>query len=306
MVIIMALCLSCIAYIFIIEILDLLFAVKIRTLKRLLDTENMENLRSSEEKRDPVLKQIFKLLIDRILEFFELIIPKNETKSKQIESKLRKAGIKDTAEHYRAIVLFRMVGGSLILILYSVSSGEDPFTIGIYGIFGAVSGIILSRFFLSSKITARENEIYHDLPDAMDLLSVSVAAGLGFDQAMGYLIEKSSGALVDEFAITRKELALGKNRKNCFRDFAQRCGNLEIQTFVTAILQADETGASINNVLRVQAETIRETHKQNVEEKAQKLAIKMLIPMVIFIFPVIFIVLLGPAFMTMSETFGKI
>ncbi|MCG8484732.1 MAG: type II secretion system F family protein, partial [Clostridia bacterium] len=173
-----------------------------------------------------------------------------------------------------------------------------------YGILGLCSGLIISRFHLKSKISRRKNEIYHQLPDTLDLLSVSVSAGLGFDQALIYVVKKSEGVLIRELDTAQREIALGRSRKEALEQLADRCDSLEIQTFVSAVIQADEIGASMQNILQVQASAIREAHKQNVEEKAQKLSVKMLIPMVLFIFPVMFIVLMGPSIPAIMEALG--
>ncbi|HEY4543436.1 MAG TPA: type II secretion system F family protein, partial [Tissierellaceae bacterium] len=123
----------------------------------------------------------------------------------------------------------------------------------------------------------------------------SVVAGLGFDQALGYVVERAKGPLIDEFNITQREITLGKSRKESLNDLANRCQVEELKTFTNAIIQADEMGISMQNVLNSQSKMIREAYKQEIEEHAAKIPVKILIPMVLFIFPVIFIVLIGPA-----------
>ena len=142
------------------------------------------------------------------------------------------------------------------------------------------------------------------MPEILDLLSVSVSAGLGFDQAMQYVVEKTDGELTAELAITQREIRLGRSRDEALRGLAERCKVDALRMFVSAITQADNLGIPISNILQVQAENARREHKQKVEEKAAKLPVKMLIPLVFFIFPVIFIILLGPAVPRVMQAMG--
>ena len=143
------------------------------------------------------------------------------------------------------------------------------------------------------------------MPDVLDLLTVSVEAGLGFDAALQRVVQKMTGAISVEFAKTLQEIKMGKHRREALRDLGLRTGIDDLNTFISAIVQADQLGVSIGNVLRVQSEQMRRKRRQRIEEKAMKAPIKMLIPMVLFIFPTIFIVLLGPAAMQMIEGLGK-
>ena len=148
---------------------------------------------------------------------------------------------------------------------------------------------------LNRKITARRKSIQSDLPDALDLLTVSVEAGLGFDGALAKLSEKMKGALVEEFSRTLQEMRIGVPRRDAIRAMGQRCSVDDLSLFTAAVVQADQLGVSIGNVLRVQSAAMREKRRQRAQEKAQKAPVKMLIPLVVFIFPAIFVVLLGPA-----------
>lgn len=156
-------------------------------------------------------------------------------------------------------------------------------------------GFYLPFFLVNRKIVSRKISIQKALPDVLDLLTVSVEAGLGFDGALTKLSEKMRGALVDEFNQVLHEIRMGVSRRNALQALADRCGVDDISLFTTSIIQADQLGVSIGNVLRVQSAAMRDKRRQRAEEKAQKAPVKMLIPLVIFIFPTIFIVLLGPA-----------
>ena len=307
MEVIMALSLTVIAYFLFEKVLKSALEGRLRVVKRLDETERLEHLQDEGEKEKSrgVVEQVMDIATIRMISAFEVLIPDNPEASKKVEEKLLFAGMHITPKRYRATVVFRMFMAGVILFVLTIATGYALNDALMYMFFGIAAGYVLSRFDLGKKVTKRQEEIYHQLPNAMDLLSVSVAAGLGFDQAIDYLVEKSEGALIDEFAVTQRELMLGRNRKEAMKDLANRCNNLEMQAFVTAVLQAAETGSSLKNVLQTQAASIREAHKQAVEEKAYKLAVKMLIPMVLFIFPVIFIVLMGPAVLQVIDTFAS-
>lgn len=249
-------------------------------------------------------ERMLKPVVNQLLGFFSLLIPQNAAALEKLSTQLLQAEIRMSARNYSAAVLLFTVACTAGFVLIGKLLDKSLMIMALLGVAGIYAGVVLSRFQLKSKITKRNNEIYHQLPDTLDLLSVSVAAGLGFDQALGYVVKKSEGALMREFDTAQREISLGRSRKEAMERLADRCDSIEIRTFVSAVLQADEMGASIKNVLQIQAGTIRETHKQNVEEKVQKLSVKMLIPMVLFIFPVLFIVLLGPAVPSIVEAFS--
>ncbi len=161
----------------------------------------------------------------------------------------------------------------------------------------AVAGgfsFIIPQFWLKKRITTRVKQIQKTLPDAIDLLVVSVEAGLGFDMAMGKVVEKTKGALADEFGRALEEMRLGFPRQQALRNITRRIRNDDLDSFISAVIQADQLGTSIGMVLRIQSEQMRIKRRQRIEEAAMKAPIKMLFPMVLFIFPTIFIVVLGP------------
>lgn len=173
-------------------------------------------------------------------------------------------------------------------------------------VFALMSGLVafsMGKAFLSSRKRKRINSMQRELPDALDLLSVSVESGLGFDSALHHVVEKSSGVLTQELVITLNELKMGKTRREALRDLGARTGVEDIITFVGAVIQADQLGVPITNILRIQAEQVRIKRRQRVEEQAMKAPIKMLFPLVFFIFPSIFIVLLGSAAIQIYNAF---
>jgi tight adherence protein C len=148
---------------------------------------------------------------------------------------------------------------------------------------------------LSSKITRRQKEIRRSMPDALDLLTICVEAGLGFDAAMAKVSEKWQTELSLAFARVIQEIALGKIRREALRDMADRVGLPEMTSFVAAVIQSEQLGVSMAKVLRIQADQMRMKRRQYAEEEAHKAPIKMLIPMVMLIFPSLMITLLTPA-----------
>lgn len=157
---------------------------------------------------------------------------------------------------------------------------------------------------LNRRIEARQHEIQLQLPDVLDLLTISVEAGLGFEQAVDRVIVSVPGAISDEFSRMLGEVRAGASRADAMRAMDERCNVAELRSFVLAILQADTFGVSIGRVLRAQSEEMRIKRRQLAQEKAQKAPIKMLIPMVFCIFPALFVVVLGPAALNIKEAFG--
>ena len=169
---------------------------------------------------------------------------------------------------------------------------------------GALIGLTLPETLLERAIRRRQALIRRALPDAIDLLVVSVEAGMGLDGAMAKVTEKMRGPLSDEMTRARHEMLLGKTRGGALRDMAARLEMGEVKTFVAAIYQADQLGTSIARVLRAQSQMARAARVQRVREQAARLPVTMLFPLVLFIFPAIFVVLLGPSVMRLMATLG--
>ncbi|HSC50675.1 MAG TPA: type II secretion system F family protein [Gaiellaceae bacterium] len=164
-------------------------------------------------------------------------------------------------------------------------------------------GFIAPDFVVSSKARSRKERLRAELPDALDLMAVSVEAGMGFDGAISKLTEHMHGPLADEFALTLSEIRIGETRQDALKKLADRTGTPELSSFVRSIVQADQLGISLGRILRVQATDSRLKRQAAAEEKAMKAPIKMLFPTVLFIFPAMFLVILGPAFLNLSKIF---
>ncbi len=187
------------------------------------------------------------------------------------------------------IVFAMMVGGLRGLLLF--------FSLGLLGWIGP-------DFWLSRKARERQLEISKILPSALDLLTVSVEAGLGFDQALARISAKLHGPLADEFERTMREIQLGSSRVVALQRLALRSGVDGLRSFVSAIIQADKLGIGLAQVLRIQSASLRERRRLEAQERAMKAPVKMLFPLVLFVFPAVFIVILGPALIHVIQLFS--
>ncbi|MFB0533955.1 MAG: type II secretion system F family protein [Anaerolineae bacterium] len=167
---------------------------------------------------------------------------------------------------------------------------------------GGLGFYLLPTLWLLSKIRARQDKLVKALPDALDLLTISVEAGLGFDAAMSKVAEKWENELSMAFNRVIQEIQMGKLRREALRDMADRMDVPDVSSFVAAIIQADQLGVSIAKVLRIQSEQMRIRRRQRAEEKAHQAPVKMLFPMAFLIFPALFIVLLGPALLVVMRS----
>ena len=171
-------------------------------------------------------------------------------------------------------------------------------------LFVGISGILgfyLPLLWLNSKIRTRKHDIQKALPDALDLLTISVEAGLGFDAAMVKVAEKSDNELSRAFARVNAEIRVGKIRREALRDMAHRSDVPDVSNFIAAVIQADQLGVSMAKVLRIQSEQMRIKRRQRAEEQAAQAPVKMMFPLVFLIFPSILIVLLGPAVLIFTK-----
>jgi len=203
-------------------------------------------------------------------------------------------------------VLAAILLGGLGIALFFLSANSGNLTI-VHRIVLPVVGVGLGYYFpvlsLGSKISKRQNEIIKSLPDALDLLTICVEAGLGFDMAMAKVAEKWDNQLSLAFNRTLQEMQLGKLRREALREMSDSMEVRDVSTFVAAIIQADQLGVSIARVLRIQSDQMRMRRRQRAEELARQAPIKMLPAIAFLIFPAIFIVLLGPAALTIKDMF---
>ncbi len=225
------------------------------------------------------------------------------TSLESIQMRLMAAGMRKVSPtgFLGAKVALGIVGAFVGLLLGASSSGKSA--VLAMAAF-AFAGYVAPSYIVSARARRRQDAVSADLPDALDLLAVSVEAGLGFDGSISKLTEHMEGPLIDEFEFALGEMRIGESRSEAMKRMADRVPAPEMASFVRAVVQADQLGISMGRLLRVQAADTRSKRQDAAEEKAMKAPIKMLFPMVIFIFPAMFLVILGPAFLNLGTIFN--
>src|SRR5688500_13147167 len=225
----------------------------------------------------------------------------------RIDAKLERAGYPGglRGADWVGVKLLSLIAFAVIGLLIGLLLGKGAIVLAlVFAVFGAALGYMAPEFWLGRKIRARSMAMTLQLPDALDLLTISVEAGLGFDAALAKVVEKMEGPLVNEFRQALAEVRMGRHRRDALRDVANRADSQPVSNFVGAIVQAEQLGVPIAKVLVIQSNQLRVERRQRAEEAAAKAPVKMLFPMVGCIFPTIFIVILGPAIVTVMGGVG--
>ncbi|HET9416908.1 MAG TPA: type II secretion system F family protein [Candidatus Limnocylindria bacterium] len=218
----------------------------------------------------------------------------------RIDAKLEKAGYPGglRGADWVGVKLMALIGFAVLGFVFGLLLTGEVVIGLLFAVGGAGIGYIAPEFWLGRRIKARSMAMVLQLPDALDLLTISVEAGLGFDAALAKVVEKMEGPLVDEFRQALAEVRMGRPRREALRDVASRADAQPVSNFIGAIVQAEQLGVPIAKVLQIQSNQLRIERRQRAEEAAAKAPVKMLFPMVGCIFPTIFIVILGPAIVT--------
>jgi tight adherence protein C len=259
-----------------------------------MQAKNLEEL----ELQQPFLERTLRPLAERLSGFVSRVTSQSFTQ--QTEKRLALAGHPgnlQVGDWLGIKAIGAVVGGVLFFILFFLLHLLSfPPLIGLLmaGV-GLLFGYTIPEFWLGGRVRRRQHDILLQIPDALDLLTISVRAGLGFDGALGKVVEKLQGPLTDEFRRGLAEIRVGKARRDALRDIIPRTEVPALTNFIGAIIQAEQLGVSISKVLQVQSEQLRIERRQRAEEMAAKAPIKMLFPLVGCIFPSLFIVILGPA-----------
>ena len=249
----------------------------------------------AEELARPFSERVIMPLIDSLAMVTQHMMP--GTMIARLRTRLQEAGRPVPAERFLGLKLLASAATLVFFtsLLLPVQPAEKRPMAMLMGIVSSLAAFSLPDFWLSRKSEQRKIAMKRYLAEVLDLLCVSVEAGLGFDGAIQKVAEKFKEPIAGEFKSYLVEVRLGKSRAGALRNLAKRTGLPEMQTFVAAIVQADQLGVSIATVLRTQSDAMRTRRRQQAEERAMKAPIKMLIPLVFFIFPTLFLVLLGPA-----------
>ncbi|HOP11184.1 MAG TPA: type II secretion system F family protein [Oscillospiraceae bacterium] len=274
--------------------------------RRLNAIRNVQREYGDEELKKSFADRLVRPFLKKVSSAFKR---KDQASSKQSKSMeklsrlLKTAGKEITATEFTTIKsILTVVVLFICLLIFRFSTLEMLHKLLIL-LFGMIACILGPKSYVNSKVKKRKEEIVHDLPDVMDLLVVSAEAGLGLDASITRLAQKNKGVVVSELAAAVKNIQMGVPRRTSFKELADRCDVKELTAFTTAIIQAEQLGVPIKNVLTSQADRLRVERRQRIQAKAMKAPVKIMLPTIGFIFPVIFIILLGPAVMNLIEVF---
>lgn len=256
-----------------------------------------------EKLEQPLYKRIFGPPLKTFAAFILYITPQNGRA--RAEKKLvaaGKFGKNDTDRflvYWGGLTLAGTIGTPVLVLL--MNGGVFLALLAAFG--GYMVCYLAPLTILDSQARKRKAAIQRLLPEVLDLLTVSVEAGLSFSGALAKVTEKMKGPLVDELARMLQEMQVGVSRSAALKELAKRCDLQDVSLFTAALIQADQLGVSIADILRIQSDNIRDRHKQRIREAAMKAPVKILFPLVFFIFPALFVVLLGPALISFFKVF---
>ena len=249
----------------------------------------------------PFLSRVVRPMSAGVLDFLGGVLPGNYRD--RMHHQLLRGGL---ASQFRAeeIISLQVLGGlvgallGLLIVFTGVVGGGGAILAAVVLPLG---GVQLPKSWVDRKVDERIESIRRDLPDTLDLLAISVEAGMGFEGALGVVCENFSSPLADEFARTLREMELGLPRREALQNLKKRTEVPELSNFVLTLTQADALGMPVGRVLKTSADEMRNKRRQWAREKAAKLPVKILFPLVLFIFPALFVVLMGPAASDMWE-----
>ena len=280
-----------------------------RRMKNLMDTgdqspKEIEKAKVSDKKKLPLGRRVLFPFMNTTRAFFKLKL--TSEKESKIDLKLVQAG----SPFGMTPIDFRLLQVLLLLILPSFGIlakvlGADTASIIFIVTMNTTCALVMPNYYLNMRAKQRSFAALKELPDVVDLLTVSLEAGLGFDGALSKVISKKNGVISSEFHRCLEEIRLGKIRRDALKGIQERLLLDELYSLINSILQAEKLGISMVHILRIQSHEIRQKRKQRAEEAAMKAPIKMLFPLILFIFPSLFIVLLGPALIQFLTVFSK-
>jgi tight adherence protein C len=255
------------------------------------------------ELQKPFEERFIRPLIDRLGKYLAENTP--EKQRQDMQNRLNLAGRPgnlspsdfQALRYGAAVVLF--VLGLLVGLLF-----HNPVGLVVSAAVGGLLGFFAPPYYITSKVQARRKEIQLALPDVMDLLTIAVEAGLGFDAAVQRVTDKFDNALADEFKTVLQEVRLGRPRLDALDEMGRRCGVEDLHNFTQAVIQSEQMGVGLAKILRLQSEEMRRKRRQRAEELAAQASLKMMLPMVGCIFPTLWLILLGPAVLIIMKAKG--
>ncbi len=247
---------------------------------------------------------------ERMAKPFSRLAPPSAAEAHKLQKQLMQAGYRSPAAPviFRAVQLTALFSFPAIVALACVLLARPLGSAFLWMLVAFVAGFFLPRYALRKLIKGRQQRVRWGLADALDLMVVSIEAGLGLNAALVRVGEEMRIAhpeISEEFELTNLEIRVGRERDEALRNLAERTGVDDLQSLVAMLIQADRFGTSIARAIRVYSDSLRTKRRQRAEQAAQKAAVKLLLPLALFLFPTLFIVILGPAALNLIDTFGK-
>lgn len=268
--------------------------------QRLTDVRGSDYQESEElSESSPFSKRVIRPAYNRVLEFVGRVAPSSIRT--EYDTLLNTSGLSQRMTYMNLIMIQFMLALLLMVAFVYVSATQSVQYRGLLIVVMGFMGFYMPVLFIRQKAKQRKEQIQNGLPSFLDLVYVTVEAGLSFDMAIHRTMEQMKGPLVEEFNRTMAEIRHGRDRSTALKAMANRTQVDDVNTFVSSIVQAEELGANIGNVLRIQSMTMRKMRKQRAEEKAAKIPTKMTFPLVLLMFPSMFIVILGPAIINIMD-----
>ncbi|WP_407400211.1 type II secretion system F family protein [Anaerovibrio sp.] len=264
---------------------------------------NMPINREQEKEDLSFYNRVIKPLTERLEKNFFELTPSSLTGT--IQHKLTVAGLKQKLSVGGFSIIWAIFVCFATYFAYRYASYHNlpPVQIALWLGLGFIIGGSLPLMILNSIITKRQTKILKQLPEVLDLMCVSVQAGLTFDAAVKKIVQRTHGPLIDELREALDDMSMGVARRMALKSMASRCEVPELSLFVSSIIQAERLGTSISNTLTIQADNMRERRRQSIKEEALKAPIKILFPLLLFIFPALFVVILVPVILNLIKQF---
>ena len=249
-------------------------------------------------------------LAERMAAPLHRLVPPSAAEARKLHKQLMTAGYRSESAPviYRALQLGTLVSLPAAVALACALMGRPLSSAVLWIAIAFVCGFILPRFVLTRMIKSRKLHVTWGLADALDLMVISIEAGLGLNAAMvrvGEELREVHPEISEEFEMANLEIRVGREREEALRNLAERTGVDDLRSLVAMLIQADRFGTSIARAVRVYSDSLRTKRRQRAEQAAQKAAVKLLVPLALFLFPTLFIVILGPAAINLMDTFSK-
>ena len=270
-----------------------------------LAERQIESLRRKNSNHSNIYRFIISPIFDKLDEHLQRFVPDNIKKI--LEEKIFQAGKMGVWNLARLISFWvvTVIAGTTLAVMLTTVVEFHFLQEALIILAGIIWGAVFPMVRLNTMIIQRKNQIRRTLPEFLDLLCVSVQAGLSFDGAITKIISRMKGPLVDEFKRMQNDVSLGMTHQHALNQVARRCDLEEMYLFISSVIQAEKLGTSMGRTLKIQADNMRDRHRQFIKAEAMKAPVKIIFPMVIFIFPSIFVVLLMPAILTFIKSMSE-